>query len=59
MITVNQLAHSSAEAFLQTVQNMLDIFGEVEVNIAPAFGGDTVTIASARDMDDLRKLFQA
>lgn len=59
MNTVNQMAHKSVDAFIASTVTMLDIFGEVEVKLAPAFGGETLEIKTIEDLDNLKQKFAA
>ena len=49
---VNHLAHGSTESFVASVETMFEIFGEVQANVAPALGGESIPI---RTPDDLQR----
>lgn len=56
MNEVNQLAAASNASYLESVRTMLDIFGEVQANLAPAFGGQSIPIRNADDFAALTDL---
>ena len=56
MNEVNHAAAKSNADFLKTVSTMRDIFGEVQANVAPAFGGQSLIIKTDQEFADLSAL---
>jgi hypothetical protein len=56
MNEVNHAAAKSNADFLKTVSTMRDIFGIVQANVAPAFGGQSLIIKTNQDFATLSAL---
>jgi hypothetical protein len=56
MNEVNHMAAKSNTDFLKTVSTMRGIFGDVQANVAPAFGGQSLIIKTDQDFANLSEL---